>query len=172
MKFHFLYLPIFLILSIQNGWSQKVLQLEKSGVLRTKHIYIGDLFIYQLKGLEGEWIEDYVIDLDIENKVIQLNRRSLNLSDLHAIKLVSQDGDFITRKLPAVFIGFSYVWGFWTVVAAIDGAEITKYTIGIPIFSHLLGRTLKLGAERKFKIGKRKRVRMLRLNPIPLTTDP
>ena len=160
---------LFVLSSCQIGVSQKIIQLEFRNRVKSDKIHIGETFYYQLQSLKGVWIEGTVKDILVEKDAIEFHDRLVILDQIRAIRFDMPKSDFVSSKLPAALIGFSYTWTFWATVAWIAGETITTGVLLVPVIAYTTGKLLKaLFGKRTYRLGKRKSLRLLDLNFYPV----
>ena len=164
---------ILVVLSIlcatPSAYSQKLLQLEKSGSLKTVRFYTGDVMTFMLRNDDKGWHTRTIEDFDLANNRIVFHNYVLPLDSIEMIQLnrnqVMQivggalQGGGVNMMLfstyYSVFRDRSMEWGTF-----ISGAA----NVGIGTLLR------KLFRKKRFKPGKRKRLRLLDLNfgpPVP-----
>ena len=141
--------------------AQKVLMLEKAGSLKTEKILVGDELVYALKTYKKEWIEEYIVDIDIAGGRILFQHHAVPIEDIYGIRLKSGGG--FARTVSTLLTTFSYSWGFWTLVSAAFGDSISGTTLGIGLGSFAIGQFLKLFYVKTYKLKGRRRIRLVDL---------
>ncbi len=149
-------------------FSQKVLQIERYGKAKTEKIFIGEPLTFQIKELgEPVWYTAVVEDLFVEDSVLLLGPRYIHLKNIEALKYERGWPTLANRTL----LTFGLSWsGFAFIGTLTDNDSSTNYRwsdAAVTGTSILLAIALpKLFGTRKVKLGKRKRLRMLNLNPV------
>lgn len=142
--------------------AQKVLQLEKSGSLRTTRFYIGDPIIYTLKkDKRSDWRSEYIEDVFVEEGYVQLQTGLVSIDSIDAIKL---SGSNKAKGWSKTLTTFSGIWAFWSGVALAYGEDVTPFMVGVGGGALLLGQTLKWTTRKVHRTNGRKRLRLLDLN--------
>lgn len=159
----FLLLSLLLPLLSTHVEGQKVLQIEKYGSPKTRKLFIGDEITFQVKGDE-QWYTSQIADLLVEQDVIALDDRYVNLADIAAFRY--ERG--WTRPASISLYTFGLAWsGFALIGTATDGDPSTRYQASDAIVSAVslgLGFAVsKLFARKTIRFGKRRRLRMLDL---------
>lgn len=155
-----IFLLMFLLLSC-TCLAQKVIMLEKAGSLKTEKIYVGDELVYALKTYKKDWIEEYVVDIDIEGGRIIFQHHAVPIGDIYAIRLKSGGG--FARTVSTLLTTFSYSWGFWTLVSVAFGDAVSPTTLGIGVGSFAIGQFLRLFYVKTYKLKGRRRIRLVDL---------
>lgn len=149
-------------------FSQKVLQIEKYGKAKTQKIFIGETLTFQLEELgEPVWYTAVLEDLLVEDSIVLLGPRYLNIKNIQALKYERGWPTLANRTL----LTFGLSWsGFAFIGTLTDNDPNTNYRwsdAAVTGTSVLLALSLpKLFGTQKIKIGKRRRLRMLNLNPV------
>lgn len=156
----------FLLLFLAIGFSvcsaQKVLQIERFGSAKTKKIYIGEEINYRIKG-DKTWYTGVIQDLLIDENIILLQERYIRIDDIEIIRerktwskpmgrqLYNFAGGWLLFSAGGTLVGWSFGWD--TVIIA-GSAVLTGFLIQ------------KIFKYKKYKIGKKRRLRMLDLTMI------
>ena len=154
-------------LSYSSIFSQKVLQIEKFGKAKTAKIFIGEPVTFQLKELEEPvWYTAVLEDLWVEDSILLLGPRYIHLNKIQALKYERGWPTVANRSL----LTFGLSWSGLAFVGTItDNNPDTNYRwsdAAVTGTSILMALALpKLFGTKIVKIGKRKRLRMLNLNP-------
>lgn len=146
-----------------NVSAQKFLQLERSGSLKTIRFGVGDELIFKLKGDDHGWYSRFIQDIDPDRNAIIFSKESLIYPDsIDAIRLpdskLLQITGYALQAGGANMILFSAYYSIFQ-DRKLDGVTILSGAGNI-IVGQLLRTVL---ARRKFKPGKRKRLRLLDL---------
>jgi hypothetical protein len=144
-----------------TGYAQKALLLEKEGTLKTKKFYIGEKLIYKLKHDTKHWLDEVIIELDLESGTIFFENRTVNIKEICAVQI--RDGGNFMRKLSAVLTTFSYSVGFWSLVSLAFDDPVTSAWIGIGLGSYVTGQLLRITFFKTYKLSQRKRLRLIDL---------
>lgn len=158
IKYYFilalLFLPFF-------SYSQKAIVLEREGTLHTKKFFVGENLVFKLKQDRKHWLEEVILDLDIDAGYILFEHRTVPVSDIIAIQI--RDAGKVTRGISTLLTTFSYSWGFWSLVSLAFGDSLSPFEIGVGVGSFLLGKLLKLTFFKTYRLNKRKRLRLIDL---------
>lgn len=159
-------LTIIFLMLLQPLFGQKILQMEKYGKAKTKKYYIGDDLIYRIKG-DKDWYEGTINDLLVDDNIILFGNRAVRLEEITAIKSVKMARK--SRRLGNQLFIFGGSWVFWSLVGTTVGWELTALTIIVPAVAVGVGFLIKiLFKKRIYKLGKKRRLRMLDLTMKPV----
>ncbi|MCB0686886.1 MAG: hypothetical protein KDC53_10180 [Saprospiraceae bacterium] len=165
-----LYLILFLFIA-NASWSQKALLLERVGTLKTRKYFVGETLVYKLKNDRKHWLEEVIVDLDLDAGYILFENRTIPIDDIFAIQI--RDAGRGARILSTLLTTFSYSWGFWSLVSLAFGDALTPFTIGVGLGSFLIGKLLRVAFFKTYRLNERKRLRMIDLTfyqTIPIRT--
>ena len=143
--------------------AQKCLQMERYGSLKKQRLYIGDDITFKLKNDDTGWHTRPIIDFDVDGGyIVSINYR-VHIDSIASIQLDKRNG---MKFLGSVFL--------------VGGANTILFSIAYPLFNQRdpewvgvawgagflgLGTLISmLDRQKQFKIGKRKRLRLLDLN--------
>lgn len=150
--------------------AQKVLQLEKIGSAKTTKFVAGNAIVYQMEG-DDIWYEATIEEIRADAGFIMLNDRLVDVTKIVALK------SFKNRKLSYSASRKLYTFaGSWVFFGIADRLIFNKSPdragiplIVIPAVSALaIGYTIrKIFDHRIYKMGKKYRLRLLDLDPIP-----
>lgn len=149
-------------------FSQKVLQIEKYGKAKTEKIFIGQPLTFQIQELgEPVWYTAVVEDLFVKDSVVLLGPRYIHIKNIEALKYDRGWTKVANRSL----LTFGLSWsGFAFIGTLTDNDPNTSYRwsdAAVTGTSVLLALAIpKVFGTRKIKLGKRRRLRMLNLNPV------
>ena len=157
---------LLLLLALLTGGSlsaQKCLQMERYGSLKKQRMYIGDEITFQLKNDDTGWHTRLIIDFDVDGGYIVCPRYRVHIDSISMIQLDKSNG--------MKFLGTIFLAG---------GANGIIFAITYPLFNDRppewsgvawgaaimgLGALLwSFDKKKKFKVGKKKRLRLLDLN--------
>ena len=158
---HKLLLFFALLFPISYSFSQKAILMERGGSLKTMKFFAGEMLVYKLKADRKHWLEEVILDLDLESGFILFENRTVHVDQIAAIKI--RNAGNVARKISALLTTFSYSWGFWTLVSLGFGEELTPATIGIGVGAFLAGQLLKLAFFKTYRLNQRKRLRLIDL---------
>lgn len=141
--------------------AQKFMQIEKYGSLKVKKYYIGDNLTYQLKG-DKTWYAGRIQDLLVDDELIVFANRFIKMDDIRNIRTRRE----WTQKVGTQLYWFSASWLFFSGTAALVNIWTLRWDTAIIAGSAIIvGWVLKKFFKyKKYKIGKRRRLRMLDLN--------
>lgn len=146
--------------------AQKVLQLERAGSLKTEKIHIGETITFKLRHDDAGWYERMIMDIDPDTKRLNLEGVMIHVDSISMLK-------FDKRPLVPTIIGTALQAGgefmilfdvsrglVWDKDRGIDGATIISGAVNIGVGTLLRS----IFRNKKFKVGKRRRLRVLDLN--------
>lgn len=144
-------------------WGQKVMQIETSGSIKTKKIFKGESIEYLLNGADT-WSDGVIEDFNIEQNLVVLGDRYVKVNDIIAIRYYKPGA----RRMGTQLALFGAAWSaFAAIGTATDGNPDTHYKWSDAIVTgSAMGLGLaysKLFRYKKYKFGKRKRLRLLDL---------
>ncbi len=141
---------------------QKVLQIERFGRAKVKKFYIGDELNYRLAG-DKAWYKGTIQDLIVEENIILFEDRYVRMGDIQALRKRQRWSRQIGNQL-YVFAGS---WLVFSTAGTLLGWELRWDTAIITGSALATGWLIKnIFKYKKYKMGKRRRLRMLNLNPI------
>ncbi len=153
------------LLPLGAAHAQKVLQIERLGSARTQKLAIGTVLTYQLHG-DPVWYSGEIVNLLPEDSIVLFHNRYIKVDKIRAFRWELGWPRNAGRQLFWFGAGWS---GFALIGTATDGNPDTKYEWSDAIVSGtaittswLLPRLFKY---RKMQFGKRKRLRILDLDP-------
>lgn len=157
--------PAILLLFTTQAFAQKCLQMEKYGSTKRDRIYIGETITFTLFNDDTGWKTRMITDFDVENGFVVFGQQRVHIDSIASIQLDKRNG--------MKFLGTVFMAG---------GANTILFSIGYPLaigaspewvgvgwgagFLGLGYLLRKLDRPKKFKIGKRKRLRLLDLTMI------
>ena len=159
----FLFILLFCGLSLHSVLAQKVLQLEKYGKAKVKKHFIGEELTFRLKDDKNYWYKDVIQDILVEEGIIIFSNRAVKLDEIDAIRSfkVARFGQSMSRNL--------FIFGAsWTIFSLI-GLPI-GWNVGIGDAILVVADTIaaflvrNLFRYRTFRVGKKRRLRLLDLN--------
>ena len=173
---HKLFVCCFLLLVyIPQSWAQKVLQLEKGGSHRTTKIHVGETIIFKLKNDDSGWYERAILDIYPNTGYLNLEGVQIHVDSIAKLKF--DDRPFVPNLIGTALqagginmILFDVSRGLiWDKERGVNGPTIISGVANIAVGTILK----KIFNSKKFKVTKRKRLRLLDLsfgNPvIPIT---
>lgn len=145
------------------GSAQKFLQLERSGSLKTIRFGIGDEMVFKLKGDDHGWYSRFIQDIDMNRGAIVFSKESIISPDsIEAIRL--PDSKLLQIAGYALQVGGANMILFSAYYSIFQDRKLDGVTMLSGVGNILVGQLLrKVLAKRKFKPGKRKRLRLLDL---------
>jgi hypothetical protein len=150
-------------------YAQKALLLEKEGTFRTRKFYIGDHLVYKLKQDTEQWLDEVIIELELESGTIFFENRTVNVNQIYAVQI--RDAGNFMRQLSAILTTFSYSVGFWSLVSLAFDDAVTPAWIGIGLGSFIAGQLLRITFFKTYKLNRRKRLRLIDLTFYQLAPD-
>ena len=143
-------------------FGQKFLQIEKYGSLKIEKYYIGDDLSYQLSG-DKTWYAGTIQDLIVDENIILFADRYIKLGDIRTIRKYRRWSQSIGNQL---FI-FAGSWLFFSAAGTLVGWELRWDTAIIAGSAMATGWLIKkIFKYKKYKIGKKRRLRMLDITMI------
>lgn len=150
--------------------AQKVLQIEKRNSSKTEKIKIGNQIIYKIKN-DDIWYEATIEDISPDEGYLILHNRVVNVEDITALK--SYKNRDWSRSLSDKLYKFAASWiVFGLADYFIFNQSVARITL--PLLLIPAGTAVGVGwmirkifAEKVYKIGRKYRLRLLDLEPIP-----
>lgn len=151
--------------------AQKVLQMEKYGKLKTKKYFIGQDLVFQLNG-KKDWYHETIQDILVDEKLILFPTRIVKLEDITAIKSFKNRGWSRGLSNNAYVASGAFV-GLSLFTTAIGYWELSPASIIIPGVTVVVAWIIrKIFKSRTYKIGKKRKLRLLDLNFHPIHPRP
>ena len=142
---------------------QKVMQIETSGRIKTKKIFKGEGLEYLLNGSDT-WTYGVIEDFNIERNLIVFGDRYVKVDEIVAIRYFKPGASRMGTQLALFGLAWS---GFAAIGTATDGNPDTNYRwsdAAVTASAAGLGYAYaKLFKYKKYKIGKRRRLRVIDL---------
>ncbi len=162
MKFtYLLFLSLFLFSSIPTE-AQKVLQMEKRGKIKTKKFQLGEELTFRLKDSK-EWRTDVMIDIIVKEKLIVFAGGMVKVDDIKKIKSLKNARTAIVTERSLYSFGLS--WLLFSLGGTLAGEPLNDLAWKVPVTSVGLGFLIrKIFYSRKYKIGKKRKLRVLDLS--------
>ncbi len=161
MPIKFFFLVLFFLVSAPLINAQKILQLEKVGKYKIEKIHLGEFLFVKTVQNTDTWYHAVLEDVSIEANAIVFPNRIIPLSDIVAIKRKKKSGAHgygrtlqYSAAIPAVY---EVIYGLAN--PPIEWKTLAYFTGG----SFLLGSLLRLVPPKKYKMGKKYRLRVLDL---------
>jgi len=150
-----------LTLSCLPSFAQKVLQLEKIGKIETTKIYLGETFFLRTIHHPDYWLKVTLDDVLIEAAAIVLSDRIIPIEEITTIRWrkkskMSELGRAVQYSAIAP-VGYELIYGL--VEPPIQWQSLSIYAGG----TFLIGSLMKLIPPKKYKMGKKYRLRVLDL---------
>ena len=142
-------------------YAQKALLLEKEGTFKTRKFFIGDKLVYKLKHDTEHWLDEVIIELDLESGTIFFENRTVNIKEIYAVQI--RDAGNFMRQLSAILTTFSYSVGFWSLVSLAFDDALTPAWTTIGVGSFVIGQLLRITFFKTYKLNRRKRLRLIDL---------
>lgn len=143
--------------------AQKLLQVEKSGTLRTHKLYIGDPITFTLKNDQSGWYHRYIDDINIERGTLLFKNTSIHIDSIAAIKL-PREGKAGKIFGSALVVGGANVMLFNGYYAVFQDQSLDWTAMAAGAANMIIGYGLmQISKTKVFKVGKRKRLRVLDL---------
>ena len=146
-----------------SGFTQRVLQMEKRGSLKTKKYYIGDDLVYSLRAEPKEFQTATLTEILVDQNLVQLDSRLINVKDIAAIRTYRPEriGKALSKQL-YTFAGGWTLFSLGGLFANRDIISTDYYIVGSSLVSGWLIR--KLVKKRTYRLDGRKRLRILDLD--------
>lgn len=162
----YLSLLLFFLLSLVNGYGQKVLQMEKYGKAKTKKYYIGEVLTFQLEG-DDYWYTEAIQDILVAENSVLFTNRVVKIDQIRKIK------SFKNRRWSRGLSNnlFSFAGGFLGLSLLADAT--TSWEVGsavwvLPTIAVVTGLLVRwLFRSKTYKLGKKRKLRVLDLNIVP-----
>ncbi|NET31603.1 MAG: hypothetical protein F6K19_06335 [Cyanothece sp. SIO1E1] len=166
------YLLFFMLFFSFSLAGQKVMQIETSGRVKTRKIFKGEGLEYNLRESDV-WTYGVIEDFNIERNLIVFGDRYVNVDEIAAIRYYQP----AARRGGIQLALFGAAWSTFALVGtATDGNPDTNYRWSDAIVTGTamgLGyATAQLFKYKKFKIGKRRRLRLIDLTFLAPPNDP
>lgn len=152
--------------SISMLSAQKILQMEKYGSLKTQRYYMGNNMTYRLKG-DKTWYRAKIENIRVEDKIVIFNNRYVELKDIMAIKTYQNRA--WSQKVGGSLMVFGASWSLFAAGGMLVDKDRFAYrwsdaaVTGTSILSGLLIR--QIFKSNTYKMGKRRWLRLLNINP-------
>ena len=144
-------------------FGQKVLQMEKSGSLKTKKFYLGDEITYSLRSEPKDFQTAEIREIIVNEQIVQLGPRLINIQDIAALR--SYRPGKIGKSLSNQMYTFAAGWSLFSIGGLFANRDIINtdyYIVGTALVSGWLIR--KLVKKRTYRMKGRNRLRILDLN--------
>lgn len=156
-------LGLLFFLAFSNVLSaQKILQLERFGSAKVKKFYIGDELTYRVKG-DKTWYTGTIQNLIIEENIILFENRFIKLENITILR----ERQGWSQKLGNQLYFFALSWLGFSSAGTLVGWEFRWDTVIIAGSAVATGWLIKkIFKYKKYKIGKKRRLRLLDLTLI------
>lgn len=149
------------LLFIFPSFAQKVLQLETIGKVESTKIYLGETIFLRTIHYPNYWLKATLEDVLVDAAAIVLSDRIIPIKDITMIKRrrkskISEAGRGVQYSAIAP-VGYELIYGL--VEPPIQWETLAIYSGG----TFLLGSLMKLIPPKKYKMGKKYRLRVLNL---------
>ncbi|HEB62321.1 MAG TPA: hypothetical protein ENI82_04130 [Bacteroidetes bacterium] len=162
MRYQYLILFSFLFLNTSFITAQKFLQIEKVGSFKVEKFYIGDEITFQSMDEKNLWRTEVIKDLILDEDILVFNKGMLKMKDIYKIRTFH--GASGAKKIAYSLYSFGAGWVLFSLVDAVFGGTLTW---GVAIVSGTAFATgwliKKIFSTRTYKIGNRRRLRILDL---------
>jgi hypothetical protein len=140
--------------------------MEKYGTLKTKRYYMGDKMTYRLIN-DKTWYQAKLEDIRVEDNIVIFNNRYVELKEIMAIKTYHNRA--WSQKIGGSLMVFGTSWSLFAAGGMLVDNDRFAYrwsdaaVTSTSILSGLLIR--QLFKSNTYKMGKRKWLRLLNINP-------
>lgn len=152
---------LFSFLGLVSLHAQKFLQIERVGSFKVKRYYQGEEVTFRIAG-DDYWYTEEIVDIMIPEDVILFTHRMIKVSDISHIR--SFKPRRWSKPMGQQLYNFGLGWIVFSLGDALFGNPITRAIIEVPLVAGLTGFLIqKLFRHRTFKMGKKRRLRILDL---------
>ncbi len=149
--------------------AQKVLQLEKTNSTKTDKFFIGQEFTFSLKEDPKYFFTETIQDIKVEEGFVLFTYRVVRLEDIAIIKTYKNNG--WSKGISYSLFTFAAAWGGFSIIGSLVSDEpeddLSTKSWAVPAVAIGLGTALRLiFRQKKHKMGKKWRLRVLDLNPV------
>ncbi|MEM9820601.1 MAG: hypothetical protein AAF985_05995 [Bacteroidota bacterium] len=151
---------------LNSARGQKVLQMEKYGKAKTKKYFIGDVLTYQLEG-DDLWYTEVIQDILVEEESLLFPSRLIPIDQIRKIK------SFKNRRWSRALGTSLFLFSGGFMGLSLIAAATTSFTLGtnfwlFPAIAVPLGFLVRwIFKSKTYKLGKKRKLRVLDLNVIP-----
>lgn len=150
--------------------AQKFIQMEKYGTLKVKRYYIGESLTYRLKG-DSYWYTDVVKDILPDDGLIVFENRAVKVKDITFLKSFHNAAWSKGLALKLYLASGSYV--FFSFGGLLLGWTLSALTWQVPLVASAAGLIIRLlFKSKKYKMGKRRWLRLMDLTMKPIIIKP
>lgn len=161
LTFTFLLFLFFLALAPISLSGQKLLQIEKSGTLKTERFYIGDEVTFQLADDDG-WYTRTIQDINVEANMLIFPKGSVNINDIQKVRTFKNRNWSRALNINALYGSASFV--VLSLLGTLADVALTMATLTIPASTIIVTSVIRFVFRHKtHRMGKRKRLRVLDL---------
>lgn len=152
------------LLSTVDSDAQKVVLIERAGILRTERIHLYDELTFTMKGDDKLWYKRKLLDIDVNGQLILLGDTWTAIKDIGRLRLKRE-------RTWANVIGGALMGGgtgmmmgdLWYTVAR-DAHQFTEGGIEFGLLNIAVGSGLRAAfAPIRYRLGERKRLRAVDL---------
>ncbi len=144
---------------------QIILQMDGYNTKKTVNFYEGEEITVRLKG-EEKYHTFTIVRLIPETNTILTQLGPIQVEDI--VRYRSYKGKKASKALSLTFYNFGASWVLFSLGAALVGNPLTWSVAIVGGTSALIGFLIrKIFKQRTYKIGKKRRMRILDLNPVP-----
>ncbi len=144
--------------------SQIYLQLERSGWTETIRFYEGDYLQFKLKEFPKTWRSEEILSIKPEENILVFEDNFYNINQIHSIRINKNWAKAIGPKLMLFSAAWFTYGGIATLASGEGGYKMSSNEIVIGGIIASVGFFIKtLFSKKKFKLNKRKRLRIMDL---------
>jgi len=142
--------------------AQKFLQLEKAGSFKVKRYHPGEEVTFKIKG-DDYWYTEDILDVLIEDQIVLFTYRAIPIGDITHIRSFKQKK--WSKPVGQQLYNFGAAWLLFSLGATIGGTPLSESSFTVPLAAGTLGFLVqKIFRHQTYKIGKRRRLRLLDLS--------
>lgn len=168
MKIAFSFLLSFFFIACAAP-AQKVLQMEKFGKVKTTKFYIGDEITFTLQDDSKYWYKGVIQDILVEEGLVLMRNQAVKVNEISAIR--SFHPSRWSRPISSNLFVFAASWTLFKIATLpFNSGSVFDTKIGVAD-GVIVGSAVVLGflirkifKYRTYKIGKKRRLRLLDLN--------
>lgn len=154
----FLFIALFLVTANLLA-AQKFLQMERVGKVKVKKYYIGDDLTYRIND-DDTWYSGTIQDLKVDEGIILFENRFVRIEDIRVIRKRRTWSRAVGRNM----YNFAAGWLLFSAGGTLVGWDFEWDSVLIPAAAASTGFLIqKLFKYKRYKIGKKRRLRMLDL---------
>jgi hypothetical protein len=154
----YLYLILLILVCVQMGFAQKIMQIETVNKARSIRLHQGETLVFQLRDPNPIWEEAIMNDFDVEKQTVTLGFQEFKISEIAAIKLPKHR---FVQVMGAQFIIFGISWTAATAIGDFWYKDDVNWTTAAIISGTSIPLGFLMLRPKKVKLGKRKRLRVL-----------